>query len=119
MKIPLITSALETWRAGRRAQERAAQRKERSARRRGKRSGDIIASGPEEAERLAMEFEPIIECKPQPPAGNVVRKCVDCGGEYVLTTGERAFYVSRGLSLPRRCSECRAARRQAREQGAA
>ena len=40
--------------------------------------------------------------------------CRDCGREFLFTAGEQEFYQSRGLqNEPRRCPECRAARRQA------
>ena len=38
--------------------------------------------------------------------------CRDCGREFLFTAGEQEFYQSRGLqNEPRRCPECRAARR--------
>jgi CxxC-x17-CxxC domain-containing protein len=38
--------------------------------------------------------------------------CRDCGREFTFTTGEQEFYQSRGLMHePRRCPECRSARR--------
>jgi len=41
--------------------------------------------------------------------------CRDCGQEFVFTTGEQEFYLSRGLqNEPSRCPECRAARRRER-----
>ena len=40
--------------------------------------------------------------------------CRDCGREFIFTAGEQEFYQSRGLqNEPRRCPECRAARRAA------
>lgn len=39
-------------------------------------------------------------------------KCVDCGAGFILTSGERQFYVDRGLNLPKRCPECRGRRRK-------
>ena len=38
--------------------------------------------------------------------------CVQCKKEYVLTDSEIAFYKSKGLSLPKRCKECRDANRK-------
>ncbi len=39
--------------------------------------------------------------------------CRDCGREFIFTTGEQEFYLSRGLqNEPGRCPECRAARRR-------
>jgi CxxC-x17-CxxC domain-containing protein len=43
-----------------------------------------------------------------------VLTCRDCGREFVFTAGEQEFYQSRGLTNePRRCPECRSARRAA------
>jgi predicted RNA-binding Zn-ribbon protein involved in translation (DUF1610 family) len=43
---------------------------------------------------------------------DVILKCVSCGGNYILTPGERKFYIEdRGFNLPKRCSACRRARR--------
>ncbi|HEX6489537.1 MAG TPA: zinc-ribbon domain containing protein [Candidatus Dormibacteraeota bacterium] len=40
--------------------------------------------------------------------------CRDCGREFIFTAGEQEFYQSRGLmNEPRRCPECRSARRSA------
>ena len=42
--------------------------------------------------------------------------CVDCGGEFVFTTGEQEFFKCRGFANePKRCRSCRAVRRT--EQG--
>jgi len=41
--------------------------------------------------------------------------CADCGREFTFTTGEQEFYSSRGFqNEPRRCPECRQARKSAR-----
>ncbi|HUZ88382.1 MAG TPA: zinc-ribbon domain containing protein [Candidatus Acidoferrales bacterium] len=41
-----------------------------------------------------------------------VLTCRDCGREFVFTSGEQEFYQSRGLTNePRRCPDCRSARR--------
>ena len=45
--------------------------------------------------------------------------CVACGQVFLLTAGERAFYTKRGLVEPKRCSTCRAARRQQKKQARA
>ncbi len=38
--------------------------------------------------------------------------CRDCGRDFIFTAGEQEFYASRGLqNEPRRCPDCRAARR--------
>lgn len=33
-------------------------------------------------------------------------KCIECGAEF-FTEGERDFYISKGLYMPKRCKECR------------
>ena len=43
-----------------------------------------------------------------------VVKCKDCGGMFVLSTEEKAFYNGKGLENPRRCKTCRAIRRLVR-----
>jgi len=46
-----------------------------------------------------------------------VLECSDCGGTFVFTAGEQAFYQERGFSDPRRCPSCRATRRAGRSGG--
>ena len=42
-------------------------------------------------------------------------QCSDCGQEFAFTAGEQEFYTSRGLqNEPRRCPECRRARKAER-----
>ena len=45
--------------------------------------------------------------------------CTDCRQVFLLTAGERVFYTKRGLVEPKRCSTCRAARRQQKKQARA
>ncbi len=43
-------------------------------------------------------------------------ECSDCGEAFTFTGGERLFYERRALSIPpKRCPECRAYARAARE----
>lgn len=43
--------------------------------------------------------------------------CADCGASFVFTAGEQEFYANKGFSSdPRRCPDCRKARR-ARDNG--
>lgn len=38
--------------------------------------------------------------------------CSDCGATFIFTTGEQEFFASRGYTNePKRCPECRGARR--------
>ena len=43
--------------------------------------------------------------------------CADCGQEFTFTSSEQQFYADRQYSEPRRCPECRAARKAARGDG--
>ena len=44
--------------------------------------------------------------------------CRECGGSFVFTAGEQAFYAEKGLlNEPQRCPECRANRRRERSGG--
>ena len=43
--------------------------------------------------------------------------CRDCGQHFTFTSGEQEFYASRGYSEPRRCPDCRAARKSERDSG--
>jgi CxxC-x17-CxxC domain-containing protein len=41
--------------------------------------------------------------------------CVDCGQEFVFTSGEQSFYAQRGFTeAPKRCAACRTARKAQR-----
>jgi hypothetical protein len=37
--------------------------------------------------------------------------CVDCKNIFIFTVGEQRFFNSKGLSLPKRCPDCRARRK--------
>lgn len=42
-------------------------------------------------------------------------QCQDCGATFIFTEAEQAFYKEKGFdNEPKRCPECRAARKQAR-----
>lgn len=44
--------------------------------------------------------------------------CSDCNAQFTFTVGEQEFYQQRGFTNePRRCPECRAARKNARGEG--
>ncbi|MEO7190065.1 MAG: zinc-ribbon domain containing protein [Vicinamibacterales bacterium] len=42
------------------------------------------------------------------------RLCLDCTTPFTVTEGEAAFFEAKQLSLPRRCPDCRRARRAER-----
>ena len=46
-------------------------------------------------------------------------QCSDCGRSFVFTVKDQEFYEERGFSEPRRCPECRAARKASRTGGGA
>lgn len=37
--------------------------------------------------------------------------CADCGREFTFTAEDQEFYSAKGYSAPKRCPECRAARK--------
>ena len=41
--------------------------------------------------------------------------CADCGQEFVFSASEQQFYADRGFSDPRRCPNCRRARKAQRQ----
>ena len=50
---------------------------------------------------------------PDPADGleDMLIRCCDCGQDFVWTAGQRQYFRDRDLRQPRRCSECRGARR--------
>jgi len=43
--------------------------------------------------------------------------CVDCGSEFVFTANEQAFYKEKGFeNEPKRCPECRRAKKAQKNQ---
>lgn len=40
--------------------------------------------------------------------------CSDCGGTFTFTEAEQEFYASKDLSEPKRCKDCRNARKSQR-----
>jgi hypothetical protein len=40
--------------------------------------------------------------------------CRDCNADFVITSGQRKWFIERDLSVPKRCPACRMARRQER-----
>lgn len=43
---------------------------------------------------------------------NKVLVCVDCGAHFVFSSGEQRYFFSKGLSIPKRCPNCRQKRRE-------
>ena len=38
-------------------------------------------------------------------------KCIDCGKEFEFSPAEQKFYLERGFSFPKRCPDCREAKK--------
>lgn len=38
-------------------------------------------------------------------------RCIDCGADFTFTVGEQRYFFSKGLSVPKRCPQCRLKRR--------
>lgn len=41
--------------------------------------------------------------------------CQDCGKEFVFSASDQEFFEKKGFQPPKRCPECRKAKKQARE----
>ena len=39
-----------------------------------------------------------------------IRNCKDCGESFEISEGERDFFLSKRLQLPKRCKSCRKAK---------
>jgi hypothetical protein len=44
-----------------------------------------------------------------------IRVCRDCQAEFEIDDGQREWFLQRCLELPRRCPDCRAQRRAAKQ----
>lgn len=42
---------------------------------------------------------------------DLVLTCKECGNEFTITVSEQEFYESKELALPKRCHDCRKARK--------
>jgi len=42
---------------------------------------------------------------------NRILFCLGCGAEFVFSAGEQRFFLSKGLTEPKRCPECRQRRK--------
>ncbi len=47
---------------------------------------------------------------------SVQKTCRDCGKTFEITRAERIFFESRGLALPKRCADCRKAKKTSRKE---
>lgn len=44
-------------------------------------------------------------------------ECVDCGQNFTFSAEDQEFYGNKGYSLPKRCPDCRAARKASNNRG--
>jgi len=44
-------------------------------------------------------------------AGDIQLTCSDCGQEFTFTAADQAFFQERGYSTPKRCKNCRQAKK--------
>jgi len=44
-------------------------------------------------------------------AGDIQLTCSDCGQEFIFTAADQAFFSERGFSTPKRCKNCRMAKK--------
>lgn len=47
---------------------------------------------------------------------SIERMCRDCGKVFKISSAERIFFESHNMALPKRCSACRKARKEARKE---
>ena len=47
---------------------------------------------------------------------SIEKMCRDCGKVFEITRAERIFFESHNIALPKRCSACRKARKEARKE---
>jgi Probable zinc-ribbon domain len=45
---------------------------------------------------------------------DLLLRCIQCGGSFLFTVGEQRFFQERNFSQPKRCRECREAKRRER-----
>lgn len=43
---------------------------------------------------------------------DAVLRCCDCYGQFTFSAGERRYFLSKGLTIPKRCPECRTRRKR-------
>ena len=51
--------------------------------------------------------------EPKTQFSDMLLECVDCQRTFVLKAREQDFYYNKGLSIPKRCPQCRLNRRKA------
>jgi len=43
--------------------------------------------------------------------------CIECGQPFTFSAGEQQFFADKGFVTPKRCHDCRAKRKKARQEG--
>jgi hypothetical protein len=46
---------------------------------------------------------------------DLILKCVDCGAEFTWYAADQEFFASKGFTQPKRCKDCRAAKKANRD----
>lgn len=46
-----------------------------------------------------------------------ILQCLDCQQDFAFSVQEQEFFAEKGFSVPKRCRDCRAKRRERRKQG--
>ncbi len=41
-----------------------------------------------------------------------ILRCLECGADFTFSVGEQRYFLSKGLSIPKRCPRCRQRRRE-------
>ncbi len=67
----------------------------------------------QQPEASAEEAQPATE---EASAGDKTLSCEECGKDFIFTAGEQEFYEEKGFTPPKRCPECRAAKKAAGRQ---
>jgi CxxC-x17-CxxC domain-containing protein len=77
---------------------------------------DAAAAPADEAqEEASTEEAPAEEAAPAAD-GDKNLPCEECGKDFVFTAGEQEFYEEKGFTPPKRCPDCRAAKKAAGRQ---
>jgi len=50
------------------------------------------------------------------PGGDQALTCEDCGQQFTFTAGEQEFYTEKGFTPPKRCQDCRNAKKSKQRQ---
>ena len=69
----------------------------------------------EETTPQEKEEQPAAE-EAQASEGDKTLNCEECGKDFTFTAGEQEFYEEKGFTPPKRCQDCRAAKKAAGRQ---